>query len=282
MLFAESFSGKFWGEIKNKDIVNDKVYSFQTFYTFTDNTYSLDIDCTENFNAFNIPHIYIKTVAGKQKYSESGTYTTQLKNGFSYIFFHNSTPFQVRKSFGYLQYKNNFLFIDGKNLIFQCFQNYFDNGNIQEIKNVVTSSFLSENKTKYTGDNFKYIHNDLLPWVEGVQGDGIGEWIEITFKVWAAKKGNLCFLVSNGYVDFNRTDLYYANNRVKKLQVVCNDYRVDFETELTDSPQFQLIKVPVIDIASGTTLTVRFIIKEVFKGDKYEDTCVNLIVPFQE
>lgn len=284
MLFAQNLNGSYWGEVTNQYYVNGALYTFEASYNFKDGKYLLKIDVGsgKNFNAFNISNKYLKKVAGLYEYSETGSYSVCKKNGFSYISFYDSTPFQAKKSLGVLQYKNNFMFVDGRNVWFQCFSNLFDIGGLQDVKSIKTSSFLSEKDIQYTGENFKNIQTNLLPWVEGVNGDGIGEWIEVTFKVWDAGNGNICFLISNGYVDFSRTDLYYANNRVKKMQIVCEKYKIDFDAELLDTHQFQLIEIPIVNVQNEEIVTFRFIIKEVFKGDKYEDTCVNLILPFQQ
>ncbi len=281
-LFGQEFNGKYWGEIKNSQTLNGSMYYFETIYSFSENTYLLDIDCSGNFNAFNIPEKYITEESGLRKYYERGTFSLKNEKGFSYIYFANSNPFQVKQSFGYLKYKNNFLFVDGKKNIFQCFSNYFDNGNLQEVLKIKTSSFLFEKNIKYDGTSYKNIQNDLCPWVEGVKGDGVGEWIEITFKVWNLTDKNICFLISNGYVDFSKPNLYFNNNRVKEIYVECAEKGIGFKALLEDTPQFQVVKIPKINITENEILTFRFRIESVFKGLKYDDTCINLIVPFHE
>lgn len=282
LFYAQDFNGKFWGEIKNKESVNGKLYYFNAIYTFTENKYALDIDCTGDFNAFSIPEKYIANAAGVKKYYEEGLFSTKTERGFSYIDFSNSKPFQAKNSFGYLRYKDNFLFVDGKKVVYQCFSDYFDDGNLQEVIAIKSSSFLSEKNINYDGSNYTNIQNDFCPWVEGVKGDGIGEWIEITFKLWNLGDKNLCFLISNGYVDFLKPNLYSANNRVKNVHVECAKKGISFTATLEDTPQFQVVRIPKIDIEKEETLTFRFKIKSVFKGAKYDDTCINLIVPFQE
>ena len=145
-----------------------------------------------------------------------------------------------------------------------------------------SSSFLVEKNISYDGSNYKNIHDDFRPWAEGASGDGTGEWIEITFKVWVLGGKEFCFLISNGYVDFSRPDLYYANNRVKEIQVECAEKGISFTTPLKDTPQFQAVRIPEISLDKEEVVTFRFKIKSVFKGSKYDDTCINRIVPFQE
>lgn len=58
------------------------------------------------------------------------------------------------------------------------------------------------------------------PWYEGVQGQGIGERLEFSFKKnnsYAEVFGKQKIFISIGYVDYSRPDLYNANSRPKIL-----------------------------------------------------------------
>lgn len=129
-----------------------------------------------------------------------------------------------------------------------------------------TSSYLIELSNdltkKYNGNN-KYMWQILLPWCEGVAGYGIGEWIQKSF----FQKGDKLLLL-NGYVDPNHPDYYYKNSRIKDVQVI-TEYGSKICT-LSDSPQLQ-----VINLDKRINSYVRLRIESVYKGTKYDDTCLS-------
>ena len=88
----------------------------------------------------------------------------------------------------------------------------------------------------------------------------------------------LAFLLSNGYVNSLRNDLYYANNRIKQLQIACDELKINQIIQVSDVPDIKILEIPYNSNYKGT-VTVRFIIKDVYKENKYDDTCVSLIVP---
>jgi hypothetical protein len=147
------------------------------------------------------------------------------------------------------------------------------------------SSFLTENTTKYDARNFKAPDTSYLrPWVEGAEGSGIGEWIELTIERHIEEKADWMsdwpldfFVISNGYVSFNNPSLYEWNNRVKKIRIICEAEKIDFVAELKDTPQFQEIRLPKSITAARRVF--RFVIEDVYKGTKWDDTCLNLIIP---
>ena len=116
----------------------------------------------------------------------------------------------------------------------------------------------------------------LLPWVENKTDSGIGEWIEFEIK---DSTGIDAFLISNGYVNFEKPYLYQANNRVKKFRIQSQDNDIDFTVILKDTGQFQEVKLPK-SLSSGKKI-IRFTIEEVYKGNKWNDTCVNRIIPIK-
>jgi hypothetical protein len=80
--------------------------------------------------------------------------------------------------------------------------------------------------------------------------------------------------ISNGFVDYNRPYLYEYNNRIKKIRIRnrenTDDYR-DFE--LLDLPNIQTVAT------SSFSLNIEIEILEIYPGTKYNDTCVNFIIP---
>lgn len=153
-----------------------------------------------------------------------------------------------------------------------------------DIKKIVNSSFYTETTrsgdVKYTADYLNIIFESQIdsstyllhnPWVPGKEKNtaGIGEYLEIEF---SKPKDNVVIL--NGFVDFDKRYLYKANNRVKKAVVTSLDKNNPFEIEyeFEDYVHFSEIKFPVaVD-------KIRFTIKEVYKGDKWDDTCITAVI----
>lgn len=149
------------------------------------------------------------------------------------------------------------------------------------IKSIKSSSFLTEKNEIYSAMNLKdkiYLQTNLEnmnysydsitpPWVEGVKGYGIGEWLDIDFKY---KSDELQIL--NGYVDFRRMYLYKENSRVKTILVESENPKFSKEYELEDLVKYNVIKLP------SKTDYVRLTIKDVYKGEKYDDTCLSSIL----
>jgi hypothetical protein len=78
----------------------------------------------------------------------------------------------------------------------------------------------------------------------------------------------------NGYVDFYRPDLFYKNNRVKRVLIQSTDEWEYFEQEYTleDAPEFQMIEFP------RPVQSVRMIIQEVYPGTHYDDTVISALM----
>ena len=85
------------------------------------------------------------------------------------------------------------------------------------------------------------------------------------------------FLISNGYVNYDKPYLYKANNRVKTLLIECKERDIEYTVELDDTSSFQLITLP--RNLGENPCSVRFIIKDVYKGYKWDDTVINRIIP---
>lgn len=110
-----------------------------------------------------------------------------------------------------------------------------------------------------------------IPWVPGKENNssGIGEYLDIEFD---KKQDNLVIL--NGYVDPFKHYLYKANNRVKKAVITSLDEENPFEIEyeFEDYVHFSEIDFP------SEVSKVRFTIKEVYKGEKWDDTCITAVI----
>jgi hypothetical protein len=139
---------------------------------------------------------------------------------------------------------------------------------------ISASSELKERNILYAASNL--FHTDfLLPWAEGVTGDGTGQTVKIEFEQ-GLNFGLNGLYISNGYVDYNRPYLYEYNNRIKKMRIhyIGHDEYRDFELE--DTCHFQYINIGI----DYNPKIVVIEIQEVYKGSKWDDTCINNILPF--
>ncbi|MCK5674790.1 MAG: hypothetical protein KAH95_15530, partial [Spirochaetales bacterium] len=129
-------------------------------------------------------------------------------------------------------------------------------------------------------------------WCENVKGDGIGEFIELTLKkdVWGLSINNgftrlpvkdWLFDIDSGEIPFEDKirddsngikDYFMQNNRVKKLAIRNSSGETLYNIDLEDQRDSQTF--PGIILSPGT---YRFVIKEVYPGTKWQDTCLGEI-----
>lgn len=174
------------------------------------------------------------------------------------------------------------------------------NGNYKDVVPVWTSSVL-EPKDKYS--RFKLNDNDLNTcWAEGVDGDGIGEWI-----VYPASR-RIEIILHNG-LWYNK-ELFYKNNRIKKAEIVVYDmfsidrneiigpYEsakqvvkfddgmkpicIEFDSSklsrsITDYVPSDKKEEVINNLPGGYIMLLRIKILSVYKGTKYNDTCISEI-----
>lgn len=154
-----------------------------------------------------------------------------------------------------------------------------NNGNNIEAYKV--SSYLKEGKTSYEAQNTAKIYNmmtkreiaswssQIRPWVEGKKGDGIGESFE--FDTTYPKGGlPLDIRILNGYVDPLKPHLFKENNRIKKA-LLETDTGIKKEFEFRDEVEFTQIILP------SDVKHIKLTILEVYKGTKYQDTCITAV-----
>jgi hypothetical protein len=132
------------------------------------------------------------------------------------------------------------------------------------------SSVLTENTGSHPAGN-AIDKNLSTAWVEGAQGDGVGEWIKLS----GTSKQSLSGLrIINGYSKSN--DLYNKNNRVKKIRIELSDGSV-FEKNLSDG----IMNSQTINLDRQIkTDFVKITILEVYRGSQYSDTCISEIELF--
>ncbi|WP_197521125.1 NADase-type glycan-binding domain-containing protein [Bradyrhizobium icense] len=105
-------------------------------------------------------------------------------------------------------------------------------------------------------------------WVEGRDGNGIGEWITIEFDAMRLVKS---IKVRNGYQKNN--DIFRKNNRVRRLRVVFSQGETETFT-LRDSLGSEMLTLP----RPVKAYWVKFIIDDVWAGNKYTDTAITKLV----
>ena len=101
-------------------------------------------------------------------------------------------------------------------------------------------------------------------WSEGIPGHGIGESITINFDEICKVSG------INIWTGHQKTeDLFYKNNRPTKIRIVGSDGSSEVYN-LNDAMGKQIIR-----LASPISVnSIKIIIEEVAKGNKYQDTCI--------
>lgn len=131
---------------------------------------------------------------------------------------------------------------------------------------ITADSYLTEGKVRYTPENLK-ITAKGTPWVEGKKGDGLGSKIMVR-----AKSAFSILIISNGF-DSEKKTTYYNNNRVKRIKIRdASDKNRFIVAELPDTTEPFEIKLPF------KTKQLEIEIQDVYKGKKYDDTCLNYIL----
>lgn len=127
------------------------------------------------------------------------------------------------------------------------------------------SSELKEKTTIYSGNNLSKL--DLAkPWVEAVNGYGEGESVQF-------QMNGQEIIIFNGFVSKDKRYLFSQNSRVKTIDLYFKSSKVRKSYELQDTPNPQVIK-----LESMFNEKVVLTIVDVYKGDKYSDTCLNAIM----
>lgn len=142
---------------------------------------------------------------------------------------------------------------------------------------ISTSSDLKENNRIYKGSYLLKNEdgNDFFrlaePWVEGKKDYGVGEFFELS----GESILNDYIYISIGYVDMNKPYLYEQNSRPSSFDIFVDD--VFWKTiTLEDTPDPQRFELPEEKNLSKDS-KIKFVIRDVYKGTKYKDTCVNFV-----
>ncbi|HAK59563.1 MAG TPA: hypothetical protein DCO77_04160 [Nitrospiraceae bacterium] len=146
--------------------------------------------------------------------------------------------------------------------------------------NVKASSTLKP-ISKYKAERVKDMEEGTA-WAEGRTGDGIGEYLLLQLK----KPRTISQIgIMPGYAKSRKH--YYANNRVAEITAIVNDsYTVtsSFPDEYVSYYPAYPKAYHYIDISGykGKVRTIKLVIDKVYKGAKYEDTCISEIILRQQ
>lgn len=149
-----------------------------------------------------------------------------------------------------------------------------------DVKSIIASSELQEDKgIKYSPRN-AHDFNKNTAWIEGKSDYGIGEFIEYyfdfsTIKGYKNELGINRVLFANGYKKSKQT--WKNNSRIKQLKVYLNDkpYAI---MNLLDSFEIQTIDIGKIKFPANYETKLKFEITQVYKGTKYKDTAISLLM----
>lgn len=131
-----------------------------------------------------------------------------------------------------------------------------------------TSSVLKpQGKNSYGPENLRLA--DDTSWCEGVAGEGIGEWISISFPFRAVTVKKIT--ITNGYGKSAKS--FAENSTVKRFELTTKEGVKDSKLNLPDTADPETW---VFDTAF-TTSEIKLTIAEVYGKKKFQDTCVNAI-----
>ena len=110
------------------------------------------------------------------------------------------------------------------------------------------------------------------PWVEGVEGDGIGESITLNVKRPLPLYG---IRIQPGYYEYDDKEPWLKNNRVAALEIMLNDEHT-FTESIPDERFERPYLIRVRDYTKPVN-KIKLVIKGVHRGTQFRDTCVSLV-----
>jgi hypothetical protein len=114
-------------------------------------------------------------------------------------------------------------------------------------------------------------------WIEGVKGNGKGEFLEYRFELPPSLEkpddfGVNELIIINGY---RKSEvLWKANGRVKTLKMYVNGIET-LLIQLSDTFHPQTIEFPHVSLKPGTETVFKFEIIDVYAGSKYQDVAIS-------
>jgi hypothetical protein len=132
-----------------------------------------------------------------------------------------------------------------------------------------SSTLKPQGENHYQAENLRDLWGGNA-WSEGVEGPGIGEWLEL---VPAEAKPLRSLRITPGYVKHDHEGLFTANARPARVRVELNG-KHRFEASIPDKPEE--FHIPVTGFTEPAR-KIRLTVLGVYPGEKYEDLCVSTI-----
>ena len=192
---------------------------------------------------------------------------------------------------GYTKFKNDkydLFFIDGMNYFvsdkiytYNIYELDIAHLNGERIKNIKASSTLTDKYHTYSPEgslaawftgacDWWGFFKDNIPWVEGKEDYGIGEYLEFELDQNVYKNNSYSgwtISILNGYVNPEKPHLYKENSRLKSATLIVDDKK-EIKIQFNDYVEITNVKIP------GEAKKIKLIIDDVYKGTKYKDTCI--------
>ena len=196
-------------------------------------------------------------LAGKHIIDESNEYANLRISSDPILLFGSTEGFEKPDSF----------IAPSHHFVEPSFRKYYDcSSYLKETIRGITTEYKVENLCNFAVET---------PWVENVKGDGIGEGFTIQ-NGFPHEIAYPYLLIMNGYISYQKPHLYKMNNRIKKIKVTGVKSGVSKVLDVLDTPHPQTVDISFIkDIED-----IRVEIAEVYKGTKYDDTCINYLIPY--
>lgn len=141
-----------------------------------------------------------------------------------------------------------------------------------QIDSVTASSALADRYAAEKAHDFRIV----TAWVEGVEGNGEGEYVKYSFPGTCPRITNV--LILNGYT--KNYEVWCDNGRVKKLLMYYND-KPYVILNLKNTMDLQRFEVGILGnqerSEASPAWSIKFEILEVYPGEKYEDTVITEI-----
>ncbi len=171
---------------------------------------------------------------------------------------------------------NGVVFRPGASIEFLSGCSWYCGGDVDKVS---ASSELAPNGSLTYGAAHAHDFNPDTAWVEGAEGDGVGERLTYEFffddPAYTGTLGITRILVANGYK--KSPELWQANGRVKQFTMYKNGAAIA-SIELLDTYGLQTIEIEPIMFPAGERTTITFEIADVYPGTKYHDTAVSLLM----
>jgi len=205
------------------------------------------------------------SISQNKEFVENLQYSFNVKNELLELIINNNEYYLML-------YSKDFLFLQNKNEnSCEIYTSTLGKGidTFEKPSEVKASSFLVENKIEYNVNNLLKRSLSGLPFVPSKEEGWENCSLTLSWKN-NFKKNFLVFLI--GYVNFLKPNLYTDNSRPKEITVYLdNNYSKKYTIQLADTPNPQMI------IFDQSFTTARILIEKVYKGNKWDDMCINFI-----